>query len=52
MIGSHQHFAKYITRIINKNLPTQKVGTPPAEILQFICEDDGIIFKEIEIKQI
>ncbi len=41
MQGEHSHYEKYITRIIKK-----KDGS---EWFQFICEYDGIIFREVKI---
>ena len=38
--GEHTHYEKYITRIVKRG---------KNEWLQFICEVDGIVFREVKI---
>lgn len=40
--GQHTHWLRYTSRILTK----QK-----GEVLQLICDDDGIIFHEVVIKE-
>lgn len=48
MNGEHTHWVRYHSRIIDK---PRTMNQPPAELLQLIYLDDGIIFQEIEIKK-
>ncbi len=47
MEGEHHHGQddKYFTRIVEKFDSNQRV----ADWLQFICEADGVIFREIKV---
>lgn len=51
--GIHTHWAKYVSRIITKNIPDneRESDKEPAkkEVIQLICEHDGVIFSESEI---
>lgn len=46
--GEHDHHRKYMTRIVTSGVANPHLPVH-GEFLQFICELDGIIFKEIKI---
>lgn len=48
--GNHSHWAKYTTRIITKMVYKSGKARRRIETLQLICDHDGIIFHEVEIK--
>lgn len=55
MEGQHNHYEKYITRIIQKEVQVSVGSTAihprfeRQEFIQLICEIDGVIFDEIKI---
>lgn len=51
MKGTHNHHKKYTTRIIERDFPdVADLAIYRKSFLQKICELDGIMFEEIEIK--